>query len=232
MNGKFKFSGKVSIQHLNTRKEGPDEDKELAVDIKLTADCDLSVLYYFGDDLAAFLYLDSGAIKYTSLGPLNFGNELENYRLDTLGSTFYGCRVKKFSIEPRDGHLVRLTFGVSFKPSGDEVATIAEYLQEEIGIRLEPANEELDLDGGDARDTMERLNERLGDLAPDAMYDEAKRVVIETQRASISLVQRELRIGYNRAARLIEQMEHDGIVSTMDATGGRRVLITDERKAA
>lgn len=144
MNGKFKFSGKVSIQHLNTRKEGPDDEKELAVDIKLTADCDLSILSYFGDDLAEFLFLDSGAVKNLSLGPLTFGNELENYRLETLGSTFYGVRVKKFSLEPGDGNVVRLTFGVSFKPSGDEVAKMVEYLQEEISVSLDPANEELD----------------------------------------------------------------------------------------
>lgn len=58
----------------------------------------------------------------------------------------------------------------------------------------------------------------------DPLYDEAVSIVIKTRRASISLVQRQLRIGYNRAARLIEEMEHAGIVSSMESNGNREVL--------
>ena len=57
-----------------------------------------------------------------------------------------------------------------------------------------------------------------------AYYDRAVRVVTETRRASISGVQRHLRIGYNRAARLVEQMEQDGIVSAPQHNGNREVL--------
>ena len=58
----------------------------------------------------------------------------------------------------------------------------------------------------------------------DALYDEAVRFVTETRRASISSVQRKLRIGYNRAARLIEAMEMAGVVSPMNTNGSREVL--------
>lgn len=58
----------------------------------------------------------------------------------------------------------------------------------------------------------------------DPLYDEACAYVLETRRASISSVQRKLRIGYNRAARLIEAMEAAGVVSAMDTAGGREVL--------
>ena len=57
------------------------------------------------------------------------------------------------------------------------------------------------------------------------MYDQAVRVVLKTRRPSISLVQRQLRIGYNRAARLIEQMERAGLVSPMQTNGNRDVLV-------
>ena len=50
-------------------------------------------------------------------------------------------------------------------------------------------------------------------------------LVIESRRASISLVQRHLRIGYNRAARLVEQMEVAGLVSPMESNGSRTVLV-------
>jgi S-DNA-T family DNA segregation ATPase FtsK/SpoIIIE len=49
-------------------------------------------------------------------------------------------------------------------------------------------------------------------------------IVLRTRRASISLVQRHLRIGYNRAARLIEQMEQSGLVTAMQSNGNREVL--------
>ncbi|MCC2682498.1 MAG: translocase FtsK [Nitrosospira multiformis] len=59
----------------------------------------------------------------------------------------------------------------------------------------------------------------------DPLYDEAVAIVLRSRRASISLVQRHLRIGYNRAARLIEEMERAGLVSAMQSNGNREVLV-------
>lgn len=59
----------------------------------------------------------------------------------------------------------------------------------------------------------------------DPLYDEAVAIVLKTRRASISSVQRQLRIGYNRAARLIEDMERAGLVSAMQTNGNREVLV-------
>ncbi len=59
----------------------------------------------------------------------------------------------------------------------------------------------------------------------DPLYDRAVEVVLQTRRPSISLVQRHLRIGYNRAARLIEQMERAGLVTPMGANGNREVVV-------
>jgi S-DNA-T family DNA segregation ATPase FtsK/SpoIIIE len=58
----------------------------------------------------------------------------------------------------------------------------------------------------------------------DPLYDEAVSIVLKSRRASISSVQRQLRIGYNRAARLIEDMERAGLVSAMQSNGNREVL--------
>jgi S-DNA-T family DNA segregation ATPase FtsK/SpoIIIE len=58
----------------------------------------------------------------------------------------------------------------------------------------------------------------------DPLYDEAVAVVTETRKASISYVQRRLKIGYNRAARMIEEMETAGVVSLVQSNGSREVL--------
>ncbi len=62
------------------------------------------------------------------------------------------------------------------------------------------------------------------DAEQDPLYDQAVRIVTETRRASISAVQRRLKIGYNRAARMIEQMEQAGIVGPLQPNGSREVL--------
>lgn len=61
----------------------------------------------------------------------------------------------------------------------------------------------------------------------DPLYDQAVQIVTETRRASISLVQRRLRIGYNRAARMMEDMEAAGVVSSSDNNGSREVLVPE-----
>ena len=61
----------------------------------------------------------------------------------------------------------------------------------------------------------------------DALYDEAVKIVIETRKASISSIQRRLKIGYNRAANLVEAMEAAGLVSSMGTNGQREVLIPE-----
>jgi len=77
--------------------------------------------------------------------------------------------------------------------------------------------------GSDSIPGLEPLSEREGGEA-DPLYDEAVAVVIESRRASISYLQRRLKVGYNRAARMIEDMETAGVVSAVLSNGTRDVL--------
>jgi S-DNA-T family DNA segregation ATPase FtsK/SpoIIIE len=103
----------------------------------------------------------------------------------------------------------------------NEVHKVVEYLKQRgqpeyvYGILEAGADEE---GGGSGLD-------EEGNGEADPLYDQAVEVVLKTRRPSISLVQRHLRIGYNRAARLIEQMERSGLVSAMGANGNREVLV-------
>lgn len=65
-----------------------------------------------------------------------------------------------------------------------------------------------------------------GNEEADPLYEQAVQIVMETQRASISYIQRRLKVGYNRAARMIEDMENHGLVGTVNNSGNREVLVT------
>lgn len=66
-----------------------------------------------------------------------------------------------------------------------------------------------------------------GDEEVDELYEEAKNIVLSEQKTSISYLQRRLQIGYNRSARLIEQLEHNGILSAPNAKGNRDIIVND-----
>ena len=109
--------------------------------------------------------------------------------------------------------------------SDDEVHRVVEHLK----AQGEPNYVEGILEGGVAEEGGDLVlgGEGGGGASgeADAMYDQAVAVVIKHRRASISLVQRHLRIGYNRAARLLEQMEQSGLVSAMQSNGNRDILV-------
>ncbi|MBX3602036.1 MAG: DNA translocase FtsK 4TM domain-containing protein [Rubrivivax sp.] len=110
--------------------------------------------------------------------------------------------------------------------SDEEVHRVVAYLKEQGG---EPNYVEGILEGGvldgDAGGGDAPAGGASAGGESDAMYDQAVAVVLQHKRASISLVQRHLRIGYNRAARLLEQMEQAGLVSPMGHNGNRDILV-------
>jgi S-DNA-T family DNA segregation ATPase FtsK/SpoIIIE len=107
--------------------------------------------------------------------------------------------------------------------SDEEVHRVVSYLKAQGG---EPNYIEGVLEGG----TVDGEGDPMGDGGEgggekDPMYDQAVEVVLKNRKASISLVQRHLKIGYNRAARLVEDMEKAGLVSAMNGAGQRDILV-------
>jgi len=106
--------------------------------------------------------------------------------------------------------------------SDEEVHRVVDHLK----AQGEPNYIEGILEGGVMEDGVEgAVGEGAGGGEADQLYDQAVAIVLKNRRASISLVQRHLRIGYNRAARLLEQMEQSGLVSTMQSNGNREILV-------
>jgi DNA segregation ATPase FtsK/SpoIIIE, S-DNA-T family len=106
--------------------------------------------------------------------------------------------------------------------SDDEVHRVVAYLKEQGG---EPNYIEGVLEGGTLDEEGDLLGEGGNGSEKDPMYDQAVEVVLKNRKASISLVQRHLKIGYNRAARLVEDMEKAGLVSAMSGSGQREILV-------
>ena len=105
--------------------------------------------------------------------------------------------------------------------SDEEVHRVVSYLKEQG----EPDYIEGVLEGGTVEGDGDLSAEGGEGGEKDPMYDQAVEVVLKDRKASISYVQRKLRIGYNRSARLLEDMEKAGLVSALTASGQREVLV-------
>jgi S-DNA-T family DNA segregation ATPase FtsK/SpoIIIE len=106
--------------------------------------------------------------------------------------------------------------------SDEEVHRVVNYLKSQG----EPDYIEGVLEGGSAEGDDSGFGEAGGEGGEkDPMYDQAVEIVLKDRKASISYVQRKLRIGYNRAARLLEDMENAGLVSALTSSGQREVLV-------
>ncbi len=104
----------------------------------------------------------------------------------------------------------------------DEVHRVVDYLKQQG----EPNYVEGLLEGTIEGETGDGVGvSGFADAESDPLYDQAVEVILKNRRASISSVQRHLRIGYNRAARLLEQMEQAGLVSAMQSNGNREILV-------
>ena len=138
--------------------------------------------------------------------------------LDQMGAETLLGQGDMLYMPPGTGYPVRIHGAFV---SDQEVHKVVNYLKSQgepnyiEGILTNEAEE----GGADFADSLS-----AGGSEVDPLYDEAVGIVLKTRRASISGVQRQLRIGYNRAARLIEDMERAGLVSAMQSNGNREVL--------
>ncbi|MDR2221101.1 MAG: DNA translocase FtsK, partial [Methylobacillus sp.] len=137
--------------------------------------------------------------------------------LDQMGAEALLGQGDMLYLPPGTGYPVRVHG--AFVSDG-EVHRVVEYLRSQGAPQYVEAI--LAGNGGDSDEGA--VDEEGSDAEADPLYDQAVAVVLKTRRPSISLVQRHLRIGYNRAARLIEDMERAGLVSPMQSNGNREVL--------
>ena len=134
----FHFDAKAKINHVNIRKEGPENEKALAVDVKFQGRIDASICHFFDEKLRDFLFTDEVIARPMSMEPIAFRTQIEHCDLELLKKKFFDVTLKRFKIEPVDGGLVDLSFVATFNPSETEVAIIAEYVLDEVRVVAKP----------------------------------------------------------------------------------------------
>lgn len=249
----FNLKTVATLKHINVRKEGPKDAEALAFDLKfaciVSADVidDLLCVDNEGQALAA-LWLDNeeGKPRFPLLSTLSFNRPVTDVQLETLGMHLPGCKVGKFTFEPlkeKRANLL-LTLAVS-QPPGNALPILADFLTQDIEIDLQTQQRDLLSDEAALAKVISKGITQLANFgfrtelpateqqyAPiggqgeddDTLLPSARAFVINTRRASISAIQRHLKIGYNRAARMIEQLELDGTVTPMSSNGTREVI--------
>ncbi|MFB3141266.1 MAG: DNA translocase FtsK, partial [Acidobacteriota bacterium] len=120
-------------------------------------------------------------------------------------------------LPPGTSRLIRLHGGYI---SEKEIRKITDFLKSQAQPEYQ---EEVLIE----KDKVESTIVKIGDLE-DEFYQEAARFVVETGRASTSLLQRRLRIGYGRAARLLDMMQHEGLIGPPDGSKAREVLVSTD----
>lgn len=123
--------------------------------------------------------------------------------------------------------------------SENEVKKVVNFIKKQSAeIKKSEDVEEIDpeditkakMNGGTDGHGLGQTDSEGGDA--DILYEEAKNIVIESKKASASLLQRRLRVGYNRAARLIDELESDGIIGPADGAKPREILVASESEGA
>ena len=134
--------------------------------------------------------------------------------LDSMGAESLLGRGDMLFTPPSSSGLIRLHAPYA---SEEEIEEIVEYLKKQRKVEYD----ESFLRSNDSKD-LSSENEITGDV--DELFDEAKTIVQDEQKCSISYIQRRLQIGYNRASRIVEQLEMMGILSAQNSKGQREIL--------
>lgn len=240
------FTGGVQITHLNLRKTDPNDADTLAADVKMVgfveADILPTLLCCAATEVQNLWHHDDDqSPRFPMIEKVQLTNVYRAHYLILRGHRFTGVDIKKLSYSAADHRRIELTFSATIAhPSDPEVMLLTELLQDCAAC-------EIDCDPDLFSDQEENERRSMGMIAKeppaedqnemdfssgvydaDPMYSNAVEVVRDLKKATISTLQRKLKIGYNRAARLIEALEFNRVVSVPDTHGVRTVLAVAE----
>lgn len=230
-----------TLKHLNIRKEGQLDDKLLGIDVKLS-ECPCSIEFLarvLGNEYQHLVrnafWDEDGNPRFLTMEPITSWANYSDLDVTIADMKFTGCHAKKFKLALEAGPKPKVEFQLSINnPSSREVAILAELVADDVDFLVTRSQQELDfavpklqvVPPGSSPNWPPSFEEQQRDLDElDDLVNDAAAYVIESQRVSVSSLQRKLRIGYNRAARVVEQLETLRIVSAPETDGSRVVLV-------
>ena len=224
-------STEAELTHLNVRKEGPNDDtKQTAIDAKFSCETNGVVLKtLLGTDYVPDFWIRDGeeiAARYIGIETIKSWAFFDDHQLNFGGLKFDSVKLKSFVFKPVGKGAIELAFQASINnPTERELCILAEMLKGCALLEVYSPPDLFDEQQDDLSDSFNLVDsEDVEDDSDDLMYQVAVSAVRDEGKASISFIQRELRIGYNRAARLIESLEKNGVISAMDSSGKRLVF--------
>lgn len=134
----LELTTRASVKHLNLRKEGPQDQQALAVDMKLACVTDAGVLAFFHPTLRSLLFNDTGSPRIPQLEPIAIDGELKNMDLDIAAIKVLRAELKKFVFEPLSGARVAMTFSASFEPTRAQLVDLADLIGREVPLEVKP----------------------------------------------------------------------------------------------
>lgn len=239
----------TSITNVNFRKENHGKDKVLAADVKFTMPLPVALLHDLAIDappisFSEFFYDDPVAVEGSTvegetvsrkrelgIGGISLSIELFGHNLSIQmdgehmpAINFSDVKINALSVVfEQDRHMKmsgRFQFNV---PEDDElIGRLAEFIKSDAKVTITPPSQ-LDLVEEIDDDNVVDFEENTDEADP--MYEQAKELVINRQRAEANILQKELKIGYNRAHRMLERMEAENVVGPMRSNAPRDVLI-------
>lgn len=136
----FKLSGSAEVKHINVRKEGPEDDKELATDIKLLfTNVDRRLCRYFDEALEDFLWRADGEAMFVRnlfCQPVTYSNTVKAI-VRIAEREFNGCEAKKFAFMPKDGGVMDVVCSVTLYPTAIAIGDLSDYVQDSVQVSIE-----------------------------------------------------------------------------------------------
>lgn len=246
----------TSIININFRKENHGKEEVLAADVKFTMTLPISLLHDLAVDqppipFSEFFYDDPVAVESSTvegetysrkrelgIGGISLSTQLFSHELQIQSDgehmppiDFSDVKINNLSVAFEDNRQMKLTGRFQFEvPEDDElIGRLAEFIKSDAKVTITPPKQ---MDLIDNAEESNVVDFEEGGTDEDPMYEQAKELVINSQRATISSLQRELKIGYNRATRLIERMEAEGVVGPHQDNAPREILIQPDANAA
>jgi len=176
------------------------------------------------------------------MGPIKWALEMEStqfrvHHSDNEGGdiddlVFSDCKTSKFTLTCKEGGTVVVGFRVQCHPDEADAARLLTMINKTVKVSL---IDETGVGVGEDEQPSESSSQEgglfvagdeghTGTEAEDELYEDAAAYVVAAQRASVSALQKEFHIGYNRAAALLESLERNGVVSEQNESGKREVL--------